>query len=287
MQQLTPPVEQPVYPSWVRSRPTRTFWLLGAGILLLAGVAGWFWRPGYLLALLALPPLYIAAILSLARWRLSPAGDDLQRRIHRMIADAVGHGASLLDIGCGSGQLIIGIAKTEPGRYVGIDYWGENWEYSRAQAMQNAALEGVPTIDFQRASASRLPFADGDFARVTSCMTFHEVQDVADKTVSVAEALRVLAVGGRFAFVDLFDDHKRYRGRESVLQVIRAGGGTVERAEALSDLLALRFPMQMGQVLKYAVLVSGVKSTPTAMAAEVATEVKTVVEGAEDARSLA
>src|SRR5262249_12320744 len=123
--------------------------------------------------------------------------------------------------------------------------------------------EGVPGLRFVRGSASRLPFADADFERVVSCLTFHEVRDVADKTVSVAEALRVLAPGGSFAFVDLFDDPKLYHGRGRVLKVIVSNGGEIASSRSLCEVLDLRFPLNLTKVLKYAVLVSGTKSFAT------------------------
>ena len=86
---------------------------------------------------------------------------------------------------------------------------------------------------------------------------------MADKTVSVAEALRVLEPGGRFAFVDLFDDPKLYNGRGHVLKVIAGIGGEIESSRNLTDMLDLRFPLTLAKVLKYAVLVSGTKSLPT------------------------
>ena len=91
-------------------------------------------------------------------------------------------------------------------------------------------------------------------------MTFHEVRDVEDKTVSVAEALRVLEPGGRFAFVDLFDDPRLYNGRDQVLQVIASTAGEVESSRSLSEILELRFPLNLAKVLKDAVLISGTKS---------------------------
>src|SRR5262249_18513092 len=154
-------------------------------------------------------------------------------------------------------------AKSAPGDYVGLDFWGEDWEYSRAQAERNVALEGVQGLRFIHGSASRLPFAEAAFGRVVSCLTFHEVRDVADKTVSVAEALRVLAPGGRFAFIDLFDDPKLYHGRGHVLKVIASYGGDIASARSLSEVLDLRFPLNLAQVLKYAMLVSGTKALAT------------------------
>ena len=91
-------------------------------------------------------------------------------------------------------------------------------------------------------------------------MTFHEVRDVADKTRSVAEALRVLAPGGRFAFVDLFDDPKLYHGREHVLKVIASHGGEIASVRSLSEVLDLRFPLNLPQVLKMKPHSRGTKS---------------------------
>jgi SAM-dependent methyltransferase len=240
------------------------FWVVATGIAMLGAVAAIFWLPGLAIAvLLAMPFLYIAIVLTWTAHRLGPLGGDVQSRIHQLLIDAVGTEGRLLDVGCGSGQLLIRCAQSAPGAYVGLDFWGEDWEYSRAQAERNAALEGVQGLRFVHGSASRLPFADAEFKRVVSCLTFHEVRDVADKTVSVAEALRVLAPGGRFAFVDLFDDPKIYHGREHVLKVLASHGGEIASARSLSEVLDLRFPLNLAQVLKYAVLVSGTKSLAT------------------------
>lgn len=50
----------------------------------------------------------------------------------------------ILDIGTGSGSLIIKLAKNFPKSFLtGIDYWGGNWEYSKAKCQQNAEIEGA------------------------------------------------------------------------------------------------------------------------------------------------
>jgi ubiquinone/menaquinone biosynthesis C-methylase UbiE len=46
----------------------------------------------------------------------------------------------------------------------------------------------------------------GTFDVVISCLTFHEVRDVTDKSLVIAEALRVLRPGGRYVLLDLFAD---------------------------------------------------------------------------------
>src|SRR5262245_37048339 len=180
--------KRPVYPTWIRSRRIVVFWLVAIGDVVLGAVVAFFWPPGLAIAVLAIPFLYIAIVLTWTSHRLGPRGGDYQGKIHRLLIDSVGNEGRLLDVGCGSGQLLIRFAKAAPGDYVGLDYWGDDWEYSRSQAERNAEIEGVQGIRFLRGSASRLPFDDADFARVVSSLTFHEVRDVADKTVSVAEA---------------------------------------------------------------------------------------------------
>jgi SAM-dependent methyltransferase len=254
---MPPRTELPVYPTWIRSGRIVLFWMLAAATLVAGLVLGIVWPPGLLVCVLALPFLYIAIVLSLTSHRLGPNGDDVQGRIHQLLIDSVGKEGRLLDIGCGSGQLLVRFTKSAPGDYVGIDYWGSDWEYSRAQAERNAALENVNGIRFQQGSASSLPFENAHFGRVVSSLTFHEVRDVKDKTASIAEALRVLAPGGRFAFIDLFDDPKFYTSRQTVLDAVTAGGGIIDMAKSLSHIIPLRFPLNLARVLKHAVIISG------------------------------
>lgn len=97
-----------------------------------------------------------------------------------------------LDIGCGSAALTIKLVKKYPkARVIGIDYWGERWEFSKEMCERNAEIEGVrDRVAFQKASASSLPFADGYFDAVISNLVFHEVSDAADKRDVIREALR-------------------------------------------------------------------------------------------------
>ena len=252
--------EAPVYPTWIRSKRIVVFWRVAAGVIALSVALALVWLPGLALALVAIPFLYVALVLTMASYRLGPRGGDLQGKIHQLLIDSVGDSGRLLDVGCGSGQLLLRFATSAPGDYVGLDYWGDDWEYSQSQCMRNADIEGVEGAQFVHGSASHLPFADGDFGRVVSCMTFHEVGDVADKTLSVGEALRVLAPGGAFAFVDLFDDPSFYSGRERVLTAVAKAGGKIESARSLSEVFEFRFPLNLAKVLKYAVIVTGTKS---------------------------
>jgi SAM-dependent methyltransferase len=252
--------EHPVYPAWIRSTRTISFWFAGGGLAAAGVVISIVWPPALAGVLLALPLLYIAVVLTLASYRLGPRGGDVQRRTHQLLVDSVDGRGRLLDVGCGSGQLLVRFAQSASGEYVGLDYWGDDWEYSKSQCERNAELEGVRGLQFVHGSASRLPFSTGEFGRVVSCLTFHEVRDVEDKTASLAEALRVLEPGGRFAFVDLFDDQAFYAGRDRPLEVIVDAGGEIGSAQKLSEIFEFRFPLNLAKVLKYAVIVTGTKS---------------------------
>lgn len=94
---------------------------------------------------------------------------------------------------------------------------------------------------------------------MVSSLTFHEVKEVPDKATGVTEAIRVLKSGCRFAFVDLFDDPATYHGRQRVIEAITKAGGLIESARCLSEIVPLKWPMDSGQVLKYAVVVAGTK----------------------------
>ena len=250
---------RPHYPVWIRSGRVRALWAAAVVALAATAITTYFWTPGVLLVLVSLPLVYTALVLTLAARQLSEQGGGVQARIHGLLVDAIGAEGRLLDIGCGSGELLVRLARSGSGELVGLDHWGDDWEYSRDQAVANAATEGVAGLHLVAGTASSLPFGDGEFARVVSCLTFHEVRDVADRTTCVAEALRVLAAGGRFAFFDLFDDPRAFGGRANVVAAIDAADGEVEIATPVTELIELAFPLNQAQSLKHAVLIVGTR----------------------------
>ena len=96
----------------------------------------------------------------------------------------------MLDIGCGNALLTIGLAKRFPkSRVTGIDYWGGMWEYSKSVCERNAEREAVADqVNFQKASASALPFEDESFDAAVSNLVFHKVGDAKDKRDVIKEA---------------------------------------------------------------------------------------------------
>lgn len=198
--------------------------------------------------------LLASAYFAYARWRFSPRGGNLQGRIRQHVLDRVawdGRG-SALDVGCGNGPLVIALAKRFPAaRVTGVDFWGGRWEYSHAACVSNAEAEGVAErVEFQRASAARLPFEDGTFDVVVSNLVFHEVRDAADKTLVVKEALRVLRRGGCFVFQDLFKLKRLYGATDELVRKVEAWGVTrvefVDTGRSSFIPTALRLPFIVG-----------------------------------------
>jgi len=212
---------------------------------------------------LALPFIYIAFLLSYSVYQFAAIGGDYQSKIHDLIVTKVnwdGRG-KILDIGTGSGSLIIKLAKSFPKSFLtGIDYWGGNWEYSKAQCRRNAEIEEVSDrIDFLKASAAELPFNDGEFEVIVSCLTFHEVKDRKNKTEVIKEALRVLKPGGVFVFLDLFKDEKIFGDEKELLMVLKKHGVTELNSCKLAEAIKLPKLLLNKKVLGNAMILSGRK----------------------------
>jgi SAM-dependent methyltransferase len=253
-------MERPGYKTWVRTRPIVILGALFLACLVLSALAfAWHW----LFAVFLVPAAilgYIVLIVGLSRWRLSPSGGDYQDRVHQLLVSRV-NGDRVLDIGCGSGHLLAEIARARPSTtLVGLDYWGDNWEYSRELCEANFRAEGlVGRGTFVRGTASNLPADLGLFDTVVSCMTFHEVRDVHDKTASLRQALSRVAPGGQFVFVDLFGDTSFYPDPADIDAAITESGGTIAERAPLSAFMPLPFPLKHKRVLGHAQLIEGDK----------------------------
>ena len=214
-----PSSEKPNYGNWVSRR---LIYVPGAFGLIFVGLAIMFPVLSVVAALFLCVCLYFAY----ARYLFSPQGRNVQDQVRGLVlANLDWNGAGqILDIGCGSGSLTIALAKKYPGAsVVGIDHWGEQWEYSKKVCEKNAEIEGVAErVTFQKASAAALPFDDDRFNAVVSNLVFHEVSGVKDKRELVREALRVTKKGGKFALQDLFMWKRIYGEPEALVEAIKS-----------------------------------------------------------------
>jgi len=164
-----------------------------------------------------------------------------------------------LDVGTGSGGLAIKLAKIYPeSRIWGIDYWGKTWNYSKQQCEKNAECEGVAdSIVFQKATASKLPFKDGEFDAIVSNFVYHEVRDTRDKSKLIGESLRVLKKGGTFSLQDTFKNKRRYGKIEDLIQKIEAWG--IEQIEFVETVNLFQMPKLIQSELKTMGILYGIK----------------------------
>jgi demethylmenaquinone methyltransferase/2-methoxy-6-polyprenyl-1,4-benzoquinol methylase len=121
--------------------------------------------------------------------RLMTFGLDRTWRRRTIEAVQPGPGDRVLDLGCGTGDLLAML----PGRAgaTGIDV---SWPML-ARARQRLG----PTAMLVRGSAFRLPFADGRFEAAVSGFVLRNLDDLED---AMRELARVVAPGGRIALLD-------------------------------------------------------------------------------------
>jgi ubiquinone/menaquinone biosynthesis C-methylase UbiE len=115
----------------------------------------------------------------------------VQRLFYRPEQDAVLRGLqqlqpdSVLDVGCGTGQLTGRIGQRLPGaRVVGCDL---------SQGMLRRAARRRTGLALVRSDALALPFADASFAAIVTTEAFHWF---ADQSAACREFARVLTPGG-------------------------------------------------------------------------------------------
>lgn len=173
-----------------------------------------------------------------------------KRQVSKRIVEGVAgyvtlpEGGRGLDVGCGSGALIIACAKRNPqGSMLGVDRWGKDYaSFSRALCERNAGAEGVRNASFVKGNALKLDFPDESFDAVTSNYVYHNITGV-DRKELLLETLRVLKKGGVFAIHDImtpgrygdmeaFAGRLRRQGYESVQLVDTSEGLFIEGREA-------------------------------------------------------
>ncbi|GAB1258551.1 hypothetical protein NBRC116494_30530 [Aurantivibrio plasticivorans] len=212
--------------NWIRKRVvfymgTGALCFLSAGTALQLVELKWVGVPlsvlGFLLSMFTVFLVYLF-------WQFSKGGYQ-----QKMWQQTLEHcqpkpGDCVLDIGTGNGAIAIQLAILYPKITVhAIDLWAPDWEYSQASCELNATLSGVrDRTHFTQASASKLPYSNSKFDWVVSHFVFHEVGDIDDKKLLIAEALRVLKPGGRFVFHDMFLSNRHYGSEKNLENYLNA-----------------------------------------------------------------
>ncbi len=111
-----------------------------------------------------------------------------------------------LDVGCGRGLVTVALAqRLSRGSVVGVDVWRRRDQTgnSQAAAEHNLRVAGVDDrAEIIEASATDLPFADGEFEVVTASLALHTIPVAAGRRDAMHELMRVTAPGGQIVIVD-------------------------------------------------------------------------------------
>jgi SAM-dependent methyltransferase len=116
-----------------------------------------------------------------------------------LIAQAgLGAARRVLEIGCGTGTLVVRIKR----RFPALEVVGLDPDPKALARAQRKADRAALAIRFERAFADQIPDGDASFDRIFSSLMFHHIP-APEKLPSLREALRVLTRGGSFHLVDL------------------------------------------------------------------------------------
>jgi ubiquinone/menaquinone biosynthesis C-methylase UbiE len=160
-------------------------------------------------------------------------------------------GQRVLDIGCGTGNLLLALGRDEQGVEIeGLDPDPR----ALTKAARKAHRAGV-AASWRPGYAQDLPHADGSVDRVFSSLMLHHMPDDDDKDALLAEVRRVLRPDGLLVLADIdghtaLDGHGLLRRRMAHNPLIHDNAGMVERIAAagfsVEDPTA--HPLRMGRI---------------------------------------
>jgi ubiquinone/menaquinone biosynthesis C-methylase UbiE len=114
-------------------------------------------------------------------------------------------GHSVLDIGCGTGSLIVTLKRQYPSvQVVGLDP-----DSKALQRARNKVMRAGISVQLDHGFADELPYDERSFDRIFSSFMFHHL-DEPERERTSREVLRVLKPGGSFHLLDFVADDEAH-----------------------------------------------------------------------------
>jgi demethylmenaquinone methyltransferase/2-methoxy-6-polyprenyl-1,4-benzoquinol methylase len=99
--------------------------------------------------------------------------DPLLRRVHRLVRSQVKPGSTLIDIGCGTGELLFSLADVGS-ELVGVETSKRMWSFADRQAR----ARGFNNVQILFGDGAKLEnFSAGSFDYAIACMVLHEMDE--------------------------------------------------------------------------------------------------------------
>lgn len=135
----------------------------------------------------------------------NPVGAVHQTRHLGLVLEAADlfRGASVLDFGCATGWLTIGLSQMGCDA-IGVDIAPNALKLARQQKGRRPTAQGQGSVSFCAYDGQRLPLPDASLDRIICFDAFHHVRDQA---ATIQEFARVLRPGGRAAFIEPGPNH--------------------------------------------------------------------------------
>ena len=136
----------------------------------------------------------------------------------------------VLDVGCGTGTLVVLLKQ----RYPGMSVVGLDPDPKALHRAQNKAGRAGTSVQLDQGFADELPYANGSFDRVFSSFMFHHLEEQ-DREKMLSEVLRVLKPAGSFHLLDFVKNSEN-----RILELVKhAGFANAKKVKDGSMLLGL------------------------------------------------
>jgi ubiquinone/menaquinone biosynthesis C-methylase UbiE len=132
-------------------------------------------------------------------------GDRARRALLDQAAIQAGH--RVLDVGCGTGDLVTLIKRHHPD----VDVVGLDPDPKALTRTRRKAERTTVRIQIDQGFSDELPYPDDSFDRVFSSFMLHHLQAV-EKEKTLREVRRVLKPGGSFHLLDFGGEEPRQNG---------------------------------------------------------------------------